>query len=1161
MLHSNDCLKKLFSFALAMLLLAGCVTGCTVSSNEEGVTGEESFATESEESTANVTVAVEETTGPDEPADPWDTALSLVADGGSAYRIIVPAYAAAWELDAARTMAELLAGVGATLEICVDTETDTGEHEIVIGYTNRNILLPDDFYAVGKNGYQILVRENRLFVGANTEQGMMAAMEKLVSDLLTDEIRVGIYERYVCKAVEEASPASELTPVGVYGESLIYAQQMANGVQGAYTDGRRTGFAMSNLQMSIRNELVMDGQRTVSELTNAYGVPYITNTMTAYAQMEDGTRYASSNSSSSGRVNIFRYGAYYYESHILDQNLGNSRVQDTESGAEPYDFLKETNSFKGSNTSARKDKTTQNLMVTIRDRSDPYVSFDRPYAIPTEDYDAILLTLKTETCSSGQIYLAAGSQTGVNGAQSVSFSITPGDEFHTYIVPINGVSEYVGNITAFRLDFDGIAGEIIEISEVKAIRTKDSGVPDIALDRTMHTYSDKLNHVLHFVTTDAVDAMAAYGMETVVAKSRVNSLLVIDKNGEHASLADVDWASAVAIAFDMDRAGVFGYILTLAEGVGGITVTERDGMYVIDQQVAAKDHYDAGESLYVGQRIYTDMTHSFDGFRQAVREERSPLSISVTSAAFSAQAIGYEPLRGAYRFDLEGTGFNEAYYGDQNLHYRVDAQINGDETDRKIYVYTHTTTGALECAAVLGEDDQMLPMTLQVCKNFRGENEEPVFDPGDMSYGEVYFPMVVSKEETLSFSVLNLYQNWGKYPLKQISSIQFVAPYYHLSTGVTETNCIAPYYVNGKDRWTLPDFRSMSAPLWENQPQHTSAGRLYFLEYTDAEGNYVASESTVDHIDSNGPVYSDIWMSYISDDGKISVDYRHMEMPQTDENRTYYEIRMTVLEDITFDNFKREFNIFSMDGRFVRYEQFSYLDEQNQSVTVNPSEKARDTYYLLGNESPYMAYSYVSGNNDYINMALIVKDWDITVGGAPYTGALVAAEKQKDSLNYVHLTLDLKEVTLKAGDEINLTMILLPWGSQETAKGDISSVLQVRKDSCLDPMTVTVAEGKGEVIADAFMPKVLAKDGMAEFTLKGGENNMAVRVYGLESYERPVIEELVNGAWVAYDTASEANGYDGYAVYYEEDGTFSCAFIVPMTEGVERTFRVSENQS
>lgn len=1136
-------LTRAAALSLALLtLLSAALVGCrNTPAPTEDTTAPRESTTES--------LPIETET--DEP-DAFENTLLLAADGQTAYTVVVPDYAAAWELAAAKRLAATFSELGVTVTPAVDTTTEATAKEIVVGYTNRKSELADDFYAVGTAGYHVAAMGEKLFIGANTEAGMTAALERLAADLISDGNRLAIKEGYVCKAVDESEPIAAPTLSGAYAESIAYANQTANGVQGYYTNGSRGGFTMENLNMTITSELVMGGNLQISELLNADGIPYLRDTMSAYV-VADGQTFYSKDSMMGGRVNIYRYGAYYYETHILGQDFGNSRLLDET--VEPFDLIAAAKSFGGNNTTVKKNRDNNTLTVTVREAADPYFNFEGSLAIPTSQYDAIQLTIRTESCSSGQIYLAAGSHGGIDGAQNVSFNLTPDGETHTYLIALDGVADYTGNITAFRLDLNGEAKEKIFIEEVKAVKTKPSGVPAVAMDRTLHTYSDKLHQEIHFVATYPVENMTAYGVETAIDKSRVKSFLVIDGKGEHTSLDGVDWATVTAVAFDVDRAGVMGFILPIVDGVGQITVSERDGCYIVDQKQSAKDSYGQFEEFYLGHRLYTDATHSFDGFRKAHREEREALTVTVTSKNFDGKAIGYDAMRGAYRLELQGTGFNEAYYQNPDLHYRVDVQVTGDSADRNVYLYTNTVAGALECAVLLDEQSRVLPYVLQVCKNFQGENEEPLFDKGDISYGEVYFPMTVKSGETVSFSVLNLYQNWGKFPLKQISSIQFVAPYYHLSTGVTETNCIAPYYVYGKDKWTLPDFRSMSAPLWAGQPQHTSAGRLYFLEYTDGEGNTYASESTVDEIISHGPVYSDIWMSYLSDDGRISVDYRHLEMPQTDENRTYYQIRMTVLEDISFKNFKKDFSFFSMDGRAVVYETLGYLDENNQPVVTAANETGRETYYTLGKNAPFVSYSYAPNSSDYVNMAAVIKGWEITVGGEAYEGSIILSDVTKANLNYARLTLDLEEVTFKAGDVINIDLILMPWGSYNTAQDDISNVLNVRNDTCLDPIKTEVKTGT--LLADPYMPQIRAADNAAEFTLSGADNHMAVRVYGFESYAKPTIEEYVNGAWVAYDTASE-NGYDGYTVYYDGDGTYSFAFIVDMSGDASRTFRVKQ---
>ena len=73
-------------------------------------------------------------------------------------------------------------------------------------------------------------------------------------------------------------------------------------------------------------------------------------------------------------------------------------------------------------------------------------------------------------------------------------------------------------------------------------------------------------------------------------------------------------------------------------------------------------------------------------------------------------------------------------------------------------------------------------------------------------------------------------------------------------------------------------------------------------------------------------------MENISDDGKIKVTYTHMEMPQLDENRTYYTMEFEVLEELTINNFKHNFQFYKVTDRdsVGSYKKIGYLDENNE---------------------------------------------------------------------------------------------------------------------------------------------------------------------------------------------------------------------------------------
>lgn len=930
-----------------------------------------------------------------------------------------------------------------------------------------------------------------------------------------------------------------------WNDTIKHANTVKNGVQVRYTSPARTALEIENNDFSAVYGLT-NGSKYVSEFRNKNGEAYFTNSQDAYISCS-GERFFASSSDERTYFNAFRLGYYYYDVHILGQAISN---QDTSvNTSDAYNMFGFRRSWSGNmveDVSYRNGK----LSYVVTDTTDPYC-YTQNISFSTSSYNAIQIEIETETANKCAIYFYTSNTGSFNAEQYVMFDITPGQK-NTYTIGIDHLPNYTGNVNGIRVDCGTSVGETITITSFKAVYAEDLTSP-VLFERIFHTYSDKLHEELRFIAQQSVPDLDSVGVQTKIPTSSVTQCLLSD--GENSYTSPID-TPLIAAAFDTP-AGVIGYVVPTGENMGSISVEIVDGYYVINRYVPVASLAE-GEEISLATRIYNDTTHSFEGFSSEAYIERNPLSsanIYVAPSNDNPHYNGYDPFTGAYVFEVDGTGFNQSYYAQPDKHYTIPIQIKGDSIDRRIYIKSYTVHGSLECGAVVDEGGNLLPIPVEVCKNFRGEIEEPVYYPEDASYGEIYFPITLTSNEEKAFTVVNLYQNWGKYALKQLSSIQFFVSYYHLSTGVTETNCIAPYFVNGKDGWTLPDFRALSAPIWSDQPQHYSGGQIYFLKYTDAYGNSNKSETQSAQIHSAGPIYADIDMDYISDDGKIKAEYKHVELPNTDETRTNYQIKLTVLQDVTFNDFKNDFSFVSFDGRHVFYTALSYLDEsgsiRNKSLSYNTSTV---DYITLGKDAPFFAYYLRSGTSDaVVNMALMVKNSDITLNGEKYDGNFVLKNTYFNNMNYGALTLDLGNVTLKKGDELIVNTVLLPWGAPDDT--EITSVLNVREDSCLDPYKLTVA--KGQDISDTFVPKVMAQDGIAEFTLSGGDNMATVRVYGFSDYKISGIYELVDGEYVKYDTST--HGYDGYQVYYDEDGTYSFAYIIDMSSAAQRTFKVIYN--
>lgn len=951
---------------------------------------------------------------------------------------------------------------------------------------------------------------------------------------------------------------------GPNAETIYAARDLANNVNAYYSDGGRSRYTIENMNMKLSyNLLATNGGKLVTSLQNTKGASYFENSADAFVETTDGNRYYISKAKTEPSVNIYKHGFYYYSIHILGQEPERDAGEDAE---QVIDIFKQSDKKDISKVRKQDDGT---LSLEITNSEDPFICWSN-FTHNTVKYGYISLTFKTKAAPEGELFIIAGNKDGFNAEQRKSFVINADGQYHTYLINLRDYPDYKGSIRGVRLDFNGASTGNVIIKEVKLIES-DTSAPPIQADRQYHAFPDKLNSVVRFLATDRCTNIAKLVTETKISEAEVAKIVVRDASGEHDTIDGIDWKTAEYVGFDIKNAGIFGYILLDYKTSGYIEVRRENGFYVISQTYEPEDNtIKKNKDVCLGQRYYTDETHDFTGFLNAAYCERNPLTeLSANCKKNAGFFRGYNTLMGVYEYyvDLSAGHFTTAYSMTPDKHYSLPIDIQGDDRDRTIYVYTVCeSVGELECAAILDENSQLLPVKIEVCKNFRGDGDETIFEKGDDSYCNTFFPVAVKANQKTSLNVLHLYMNWGKVPLKQLSSIMFFAPYYHLSLGTTETNCIAPSFVHGKDLWTIPDFRPLSAPLWKDQPQHTSGGCPRIFQYTDTDGSHVPDLTTT-KIDSSGPSYADVKMNYVSDDGKISASYRHLEMPQTDENRAYYEISMTVRDTVTIENFAQDFCFVSMDGRCVFYQKLGYLNENNEITVTDTNPSTEPRTFVLGKDCPYYDF-HNADSKDYVNMAVIVKDSDITIGGKKFDGNFAIREYKKGGLNEVCLSLNLGKVTLKPGDTMKLTLIIMPFGSQEST--DDSSVLRVRENTCLNP--VKIVSDDGDVISDPLMPKVSSRDNRSvTFTISGGadnlpevnknyykscENNIAVRVYKFTALSVPQISELVNGEWVPYEIASK-NGYDGYTVFADPDNSFSYSFIIDMSEGKDRTFKVT----
>ena len=957
------------------------------------------------------------------------------------------------------------------------------------------------------------------------------------------------------------------------------ANALTNKVQESFekTNGVQE-IILKNNDVSMSYLLSPSVDQQLSYLKNSKGNAYISNTLDTFVTTTDGNRYFTSKGTITPATNIFRFGYYYHDLRIEGQNFLNGMTVKHEKVL-PLK-IKETNHLKTC-------EIVDDVMVaTIDCIVDPHVILD-DVCFSASEYNYAQFKIRTNADNArGNLYIAAGKYDDFNFRQNLSFSLLSDEQFHTYTVYLPTIVEYNGNVTKFRLDLDCfMAAATFEIAEIKLLSAEEIGLSSISTARVFHAYPDKLHHELQVAATDVTDNIGEIGILTEIDANTVDAIAIKDKNGIHSDL-NVDWDSAEYAGFDIKDAGIFGYIIPDHFTSGKLKVSLNDGKYVIEQTRTPENNTilpgnksDIGNKndFYMGHRLYTDENHGFDAFIDTAEAERHPLgndNITVNAEkSVDCSFVGYNALRGSYDFSIEGVkNFNVPYYDSPQKHYSLNFTVSGGKHDRELYVFATTPSACLECATLLDENDMMLPVPIEVTKNFCGDGEANLYNQLDTGYGEAIFPLPISAGENKTYTVNHIYQMWGKYPLKQISSIQFFAPYYHLSTGVTETNCIK--YRESGGTSLLPDHRAMSAPLWEHQPQHTSGGHHYFMTYTSDSGNTYSASNYANYVGSYGPTYADVEMKYLTPDKKVRLTLSHLEMPQTDENRAYYRLVHEFLDDVTFKDFKKDFSIYQITDNDPagEYQKVGYLNEDNECTIVDANIDGDDVYYKLGDNCPYLDYFDMKGcrgaggpGGTYVNLSFLIKNSEIVLGGERIYPSFIIREGKL----HMSLSLDLEEVTFKAGDKIAIDAIILPWGSEisdysgEKFAPD-HNVRKVRENSLLYPFSLC-AGAETEIVDDTFMPMVRSLNGKsAEFTLSGGENNFTVRALGFGKLSTPRVSEYKDGKWVAYDLSSEstpdqkgtAHSYDGYNVFYDADGSYSYSFVTTITDKAPRTFKI-----
>ncbi len=973
--------------------------------------------------------------------------------------------------------------------------------------------------------------------------------------LLTVALTVSVLAGCNDKSKESKIVRRDISGDTPYADSILYANDSANGVQVTYTDGERHGVKLENLTTSMLSDLTNTGNMGFSYLANAEGKHYFDNSMDLYVIDSDGTEWVDRASTTAGRFNTTRLGYYYYETRIQEYSFG--LADPDKSLKQPPVKLADFTENWDTNMVEISQKANTSLTINVKHPTNAYV-LKKDMSVPRDSTTTVKITMKIKgSCKTAFFVFIDSTRKSFNDQQKRTLSLSNDGEYHDYYIDIS--EDLKGDLTCYRLEFQGEKGDVVTVKSIEGLAL--GTAPDLKTNKIMHMFPDKIHQELRIYGAADVDNVKEFGQVIRIPENTVDAIEIMDAAGKHNDL-NFDPATVIYAGVHVKKTGVVGLILPdIKDNTARLTVELEDGYYVI-RQVYGGDTGKIRQGTWITlyNRLYNDMSDNFEGLAAAAEIERSPLSaIEVTSTNSGCGFLGYDKIRGVYRFYQDGADFSTAYYLDKNGYKTATVKVTNDSAqNRNMYFCFNTVAGALECAAVAdGEGKSLLPIPIEVCKNFCGEFEDRFYDPSDAPYGDSYFPMVVKSGETVSFTEHHMYQNWGKYPLKQLSSIQFHVGYYHLSTGVSESNCIAPYFVYGKDGWILPDFRGCSSTMWASQPQFNAVGITKLVSHYGTDGTYYKSEYTGSKINSYGPTYADIEYSYEADDGSYEYTVRHMEFPHTDESRTYYTMDLTFKKNLTVAEVRRDFTLLMFNSHTTAYHWLTFTDDGGNVTIVDlklGGAAYNNEYVKLQKGSFWYTWNNITepAHENPLNYGVVVRDYDVKVGGKAFKGNFLLKNCCDGTYNSGYLTLDLGKTTFKKGDHIRISFVLIPWGNLDWESHE--NMDRLYEDCVTSPLVVTAE--KGNVSDEKWLPRLSCVQEEAVFTVSGGRGNTPVRVDGFTSPDKPSIYIKDGDGWKAYDN-SVVTAYDGYMIHFNEDGTYGFSFVFDQASPSDSvTFRV-----
>ena len=551
----------------------------------------------------------------------------------------------------------------------------------------------------------------------------------------------------------------------------------------------------------------------------------------------------------------------------------------------------------------------------------------------------------------------------------------------------------------------------------------------------------------------------------------------------------------------------------------------------------------AGDTLRRGRtygRFAGWTSASSDAARRAAVQ---PLSVDRMTVNREAFLRGFDPIRGVYVIQQGSqagpVGF-EPPYRNPNDYHETTIRVTNDGLARRLWMLheSHVLVGTLEAAVVCDPQGAPLPIPVQVSKNFAGENEEP----DDTPFSEAYYPLTVQPRERLQVRSLHLMQNWGRLPLKQISSIRFFNHYYHLSTGCTETVCFSLFGLKAYPdcRYHVADYRGMDGLMWVDQPQFHHAALQGYLQYR-SNGSWVPLRYQSTEWHAISPCFAAVTQRYLSEDEAIEATIWSMEAPDPQATRMFTRIRYEVKHPVTIDGDAAENLRLVVSNTDITRNNVTTLgwlapDGKSHERPLPQDGWAARGEALEGNGGYCAMYASDQGNS-----AFILQRFDARIAGSAVP-PVVSCRSYPNKVHEMFVALPGQSLQLSPGDVMEMDLIMMPYGHDASSAREPAMQLDWFHRN---KPAVSVTTGQ---LISAFPAEVRAgAPGCAELEMSGGHGVLPLIVRGMPSWTGLMMFESDGLARRFMD--QQAHGQDWYQPLIADTSGWNFAMRIPIRNG------------